>query len=44
MSCPSDKFTWCYITLDSNPLTQRGSSLRNRLMFFNVEDENAEDP
>lgn len=37
---PSDKFTWCDITLDSNPLTQRGFSLRNGLMFFHVEDEN----
>ncbi len=26
--------------LDSNPLTQRGFSLRNGLMFFHVEDEN----
>ncbi len=37
---PADTFRWCDITLDSNPLTQRGFSLRNGLMFFHVEDDN----
>lgn len=37
---PSEKFTWCDITLDSRPLTRKGVSFRNGLMFFHVEDEN----
>ena len=36
---PSDKFTWCDITVDSNSFTQRGFSLSSGLMFFHVEDD-----
>jgi predicted DCC family thiol-disulfide oxidoreductase YuxK len=36
---PVGNFIWSDITLDASPLTQRGISLKDGLMFFHVEDE-----